>query len=48
MIRSESTKFGDYLKPKMPKSTSLPVIQVIIFIVYFIQKLIQLVLLLKY
>merc|ERR1719354_761588 len=27
MIRSESTKFGDYLKPKMPKSTSLPVIQ---------------------
>ena len=32
MIRSESTRFGDYMdkfkKPKMPKSTSLPVIQV--------------------
>eukprot|EP00088_Acartia_fossae_P055492 TRINITY_DN6439_c0_g1_i1.p1 TRINITY_DN6439_c0_g1~~TRINITY_DN6439_c0_g1_i1.p1 ORF type:complete len:376 (+),score=85.72 TRINITY_DN6439_c0_g1_i1:145-1272(+) len=31
MIRSESTRFGDYMdkfkKPKMPKSTSLPVIQ---------------------
>lgn len=34
MIRSESTKFGDYLKPKMPKSTSLPVIQVKIFNFY--------------
>lgn len=27
MIRSESTRFGDYMKPKMATSTSMPVIQ---------------------